>query len=774
MGMDGDEDSLFGSPPPEAAPAISRGRSPSPLLALPGVSTASPSHLPSTSAPIAEPHPRPTVTHTITSQSINQAVVRDGPQSRRTAASSGSRTTRKRRTTTKKTSGTSTRTSTPQMQVPGSLTQLPRNFLRNQSALLGLAGLVGRVKPSTLALDRGSTRDRPIVIDSSVVPPVSLTEPTNSRATSLLQPVALSELPRLTDEEIVAALVDEPEIFPLLENILKLHVNSSSPTRNPPPPPPTPGPPIRALPSPPSPGPRPRKRRKLKSVPAGAVDWDVPYPFPQGEGPEMYYATWEHTRGRRLVQEFVDLVKKATESAAKKKLMKERGQGDLVYYKPGGRDDGSPSIDGQIQTDGRTPAPSIPSCLGSPTQSSHLFDFSDICNAPPIEDSASFSNDYDQGFLDNWISMLDAFPDVRDGAYEITPAASGNLNMNFDDIGFGMEFDGLGEPGGEDLLLYAQTCHELFALDGFGASGLTVDLSTGSNAPLFTHNPPPDSAIDPQLWALSMPMDVDPILPDSISTSTLNNHGDTTSQQATSSNNALPLDRPPTPSLSITSLASPHLSQSSFRDTPEVVTPSASVVGFGDIPSVRFGGGSAEGSVRSEGGHVDGEYRPAGSGKGKERAVDFEMDMGIDFNCMVGQEIFNASDLPSNFEITSATVTQQVEPGSLILPLTSFPASLSHADANAHPLSNSVQDVRCFQDGQSSSTLGTIPTPMAHSQAVIPPLPPHPRPPTDLHVERVSNLIAPSRRRLLRRKRVAPKQVMSLYERQRRHHCRRH
>ncbi|KDQ24832.1 hypothetical protein PLEOSDRAFT_1113962 [Pleurotus ostreatus PC15] len=742
MGMDGDEDSLFGSPPPEAAPAIPRGRSPSPLLALPGVSTASPSHLPSTSAPIAGPHPQTSATCSAAPQLTNQVAVHDGPQSRPpAAASSRSRMTRKRRTTTKKTSGaSSTRTPTPQIQVPGPTTQLPRNFLRNQSALLGLAGLVGRVKPSALALDRGTTRDLPIIIDSSAVPPVPPTEQTGSAGTPHPQPFTVSELPRLTDEEIVAALVDEPEIFPLLENILKLHANSSSTTRNPPPPPPpppAPGPPVRVLPSPPSPGPRPRKRRKLKYVPAGAVDWDVPYPFAQGEGPEMYYATWEHTRGRRLVQEFVELVKKATESAAKKKLMKELGQGNLVYYRPGGRDDGPRSIDGQIQTDRCTPASSIPSCLGSPAQSSHLFDFSDISNAPPIDDTASFSNNFDQGFLDNWISMLDAFPDVRDGAYETSTAAPGDLNMNFDAVDFGLEFDGLGELGGEDFFLCAQTCRELFALDGFNASGLTADPSIQSNTPMFSHNPPPDSAIDPQLWALSMPMDVDPVLPYPILTSTTSallqhdhNHGNTTSQQATSSNSALALDRPPTPSLSITSLASPHLSQSSFRDTPEVVTPSASVVGFGDMPSVGFGG-SVAGSMRHEGELDAEECRRAnsGKGKGKQRAIDLDMDVDVDFDRMVGQGIFNATDVPDGFEIppSSTNVTQQAMPAKLnpltsnvMLPSTTLPAPFPRANTNSQsPLPDNA---RCFRGGQTPPfTPGTTPTPTALPQPVTPP-----------------------------------------------------
>ena len=57
--------------------------------------------------------------------------------------------------------------------------------------------------------------------------------------------------------------------------------------------------------------PPPVKRRKLYCVPAGAADWDVPYPFQEGDGPDGYHKTWEHKRSKELVLQFVKLIKLA-------------------------------------------------------------------------------------------------------------------------------------------------------------------------------------------------------------------------------------------------------------------------------------------------------------------------------------------------------------------------------------------------------------------------------------------------------------------------------
>ncbi|KAH9994840.1 hypothetical protein BJV77DRAFT_932187, partial [Russula vinacea] len=56
--------------------------------------------------------------------------------------------------------------------------------------------------------------------------------------------------------------------------------------------------------------------RRLNSVPAGAADWDVPYPFQQGEGPTKYRLHWEKERLRQLLTQLTVLVKGAKRSAA--------------------------------------------------------------------------------------------------------------------------------------------------------------------------------------------------------------------------------------------------------------------------------------------------------------------------------------------------------------------------------------------------------------------------------------------------------------------------
>jgi hypothetical protein len=58
------------------------------------------------------------------------------------------------------------------------------------------------------------------------------------------------------------------------------------------------------------------KRRRLSSVPAGASDWDVPYPFQQGEGPSQYRLHWEKERLRQLLSQVTVLIKGARRSAA--------------------------------------------------------------------------------------------------------------------------------------------------------------------------------------------------------------------------------------------------------------------------------------------------------------------------------------------------------------------------------------------------------------------------------------------------------------------------
>lgn len=82
------------------------------------------------------------------------------------------------------------------------------------------------------------------------------------------------------------------------------------------------------------------KRRRLNSVPAGASDWDVPFPFAEGQGPPNYKTNWERERGRQLIEDLVGLVKSAAKKAAAKKAVEvtkdeeeEHAIGSVEYYR---------------------------------------------------------------------------------------------------------------------------------------------------------------------------------------------------------------------------------------------------------------------------------------------------------------------------------------------------------------------------------------------------------------------------------------------------------
>lgn len=210
-----------------------------------------------------------------------------------------SRATGKRKST--KSQSATPRPAPPPIPFPGPDEPVPSNFLRNQEALLGIAGLVGNVKPTSLPQRtiRGSTPSNPIIIEESDV--------------THLPDVDLSQLTSVNGEDSIASLIRHQNIFPVLSSIIKLLGNSPAASTQP----------LstydRASPRPCSEpattAPPPLKRRKLTSVPAGAVEWDVPYPFPEGEGPEAYHATWERERARHLITQLVESIKAASDSS---------------------------------------------------------------------------------------------------------------------------------------------------------------------------------------------------------------------------------------------------------------------------------------------------------------------------------------------------------------------------------------------------------------------------------------------------------------------------
>ncbi|KAF9468088.1 hypothetical protein BDZ94DRAFT_1148100, partial [Collybia nuda] len=173
--------------------------------------------------------------------------------------------------------------------------------------------LVGGIKPANLSVHRhtrGTNPSNPIVVEDE-------DEPILGRATNFrhpyIHPIDPNLLPTPSTQDVVAMLIGQKDIFPVLESILRLIASGAGPHIPHPSAPSRPSRPVSSetlLP--------PTKKRKLNRVPAGAVDWDVPYPFPQGEGPEAYRTTWERERGKQLISQLVSLIKNAARKAATK------------------------------------------------------------------------------------------------------------------------------------------------------------------------------------------------------------------------------------------------------------------------------------------------------------------------------------------------------------------------------------------------------------------------------------------------------------------------
>ena len=369
---DEDQDSLFGSPPPSPA----RGRSPSqetfiaggkagPIIAVPSTgvgrenvgtialpgSHMSCAELPADLSASSLSLPRPTSSHDSSSVvppiSVHTPVVtsRSSTCSVPSRASSvagtlpsASASSRKRRTL--KLKSLTPISPAPPITLPGPNEPTPPNFLRSQSSLLGLAGLVGCVKPAQLYTHgpqptpiqqsrshspiRGSTPTHPIVLDD---------DQEKYPCGQHQMPQRLDQLdPETLRSNIMNSLTKERNIFPVLESLIKLLGGEPHlPFTNPPPQsfarpyghgifntqPSTSVSPLSAPSgSTTTAAISPPKRRKLKHVPAGAVDWDVPFPFAAGEGPEAYRDTWARDRAKQLVTQLLELVQNAAKKAA--------------------------------------------------------------------------------------------------------------------------------------------------------------------------------------------------------------------------------------------------------------------------------------------------------------------------------------------------------------------------------------------------------------------------------------------------------------------------
>ena len=210
------------------------------------------------------------------------------------------------------------RTPAPSIQFPDPSDPLPSNFLRNQEALLGHAGLISGLTPSTLSTrhHKGATSQNPIIVEDALDPPLLGKHSTFS--------LNSTSLPPPTSEEVVSSLVKQRNIFPVLESLLRLLSGTGVPC--------APSAAAFSCPSDPTSssssassqergqGP---KRRRLNSVPAGAADWDVPYPFQQGEGPSQYRRHWEKERLKQLISQLTVVIKGAKRSAATRTFLQQ-------------------------------------------------------------------------------------------------------------------------------------------------------------------------------------------------------------------------------------------------------------------------------------------------------------------------------------------------------------------------------------------------------------------------------------------------------------------
>ncbi|TFK28123.1 hypothetical protein FA15DRAFT_678546 [Coprinopsis marcescibilis] len=400
-GDDDDEHSLFGSPPP------SPGRSPSPALALPSTrpvnaiaseSGSNPSTITNLnvgtialpgSQPSSELFVNPIAPHLAppsASESLNPPPKIKSKKGKSASSSSSARSTPASSSTAaskppkKRKSRATLDTSipVPEFHLPDPSAPPPANFLRSQTALLGVAGLVGGVKPAQLkGKARGATPTNPIVVEDEPpqsrnyyshpfaftrhppqppkAPPKPKPPPKPRKdPMEILDTIDTSKVPMPSKKEILSVLVKEKDLLPVLHGLIKLGTGLDRQR-------PATGPRwsapelqdlsqrlkggaaqnvARSARSTPEAPEYPSKKRRLNRVPAGAADWDVPYPFSQGEGPEAYRETWTGHRGRQLIAQMVHLVKIATRKAALQKLIKGQstGHSDKVSSKP--EDDG--------------------------------------------------------------------------------------------------------------------------------------------------------------------------------------------------------------------------------------------------------------------------------------------------------------------------------------------------------------------------------------------------------------------------------------------------
>ena len=430
-----DHDSLFGSPPPSptggravAGLALPGSGNEISLLssqnvgtiALPGsqyVSELSNNPLASLSV-----YPRPPAPLAATESIRPSSAPANDPPSRQASVPDGVTSfasQHRARPSARRKRTNSPRRPPPEIPMPDPSQPLPANFLRNQSALLGTAGLVSGVRPMTLPQhnSRGHTAHNPIVIEEEEESnvrgqPAQWTNKISQKKSNPNKSSTLLPLP--ANDEIVDILIRQKNILPILQGILKLLKPKSS----------TPAP----VPKPPA-----TKKRKLNRVPAGAGDWDVPYPFAEGEGPKQYRETWEETRGRELILQLRKMISDATKTAATRRYLAQQERVRAEAYASGYQHGiTAAAANGGQQQQHQTPTASanLPAEPSHPVAESSTFNFGskqeDGVNAliaSMLANSAQQGTGAvdrvgvtaSQGDVDDWISILEAFPSQNEG-----------------------------------------------------------------------------------------------------------------------------------------------------------------------------------------------------------------------------------------------------------------------------------------------------------------------------------------------------------------------
>ncbi|KAH8831509.1 hypothetical protein DL96DRAFT_835737 [Flagelloscypha sp. PMI_526] len=392
--FDGDEGSLFGDSPP-ASPSVFG-------LALPGAPDAT------VVLPVAAHQDNVgtiALAGSSTSSELSTPIVHHDPQSVITQLDPLLRRpkgARKRRPASpQRTSGAPRdRIPPPPIDMPDFASPAPSHFFRNHPALLGHAGMVSGVDPARIRHGRptGASAAEPIVVEDEP----RYFSPPRPRGPAWTLPS------NVTPEEVVRTL-DKQSIVPLLQNMFQFFVSRKSFDKEQPPPffrrggsssePPT-------------------KRRKLTKVPAGAADWDVPFPFEEGDGPKGYREEWEKDRARKLVSQIVDIFKEAAATVSVKKAQVEQAkQAELAAL-----------FSASLHTPSQPSLQASPSPASTPMpQPSEIDQLLQLLLGHGLNDMSNGQSPSSDNSVDQWMETFNDMVPGMDGA-------SGFEHLSFDEM----------------------------------------------------------------------------------------------------------------------------------------------------------------------------------------------------------------------------------------------------------------------------------------------------------------------------------------------------